>query len=316
MDARNQLWTELIFPWCDMASLLRLRVVCRDFCAQLAASRAWRPWTMLMAGLRLDERVLGWQGVMKAKARDELTLTNCEAGHTVLGPAIRVEALSCALTVAGRVVAFCADHVSLFDVATGAHVAVVNDVSNYMSATTAKVVADRWMPFVTVDGRALLLDCVTARVAEFAPHSTARTGASISTSGARFLYQRRQDHALVLMQIVTVDEVQEVARVPLRHDRIYASLCDMGHSCLLFDADAHTMQLLDIVSGFTTRDFVPRKPAPTQRVLRSHCVSSGRVRDEPGSFFPRHRLCRCHRLCQCHRRRRVRLERGGRRRRG
>ncbi len=270
MDARDQLWAELIFPWCGGQALLRLRAVCHAFRAQLNASRLWLPFTMELPRMRYDERSEGWPGVVRAIQREAVTRANCDAGRFTRGAVLRVPVLALLLVVGGRLAAFCLYSVQLFDAGTGALVASFDarvaslevEHCNGRSSVHTHAMLDRWIPFYAMDGRVLLLDCVAVRLAEMAPLDDDRGDVKFSVAGPCVSFHEVGSADVTVMHVdggpdgATV--VWEVARITLadRYDQF--ALCEGGRSYLLHDKESETLQLVDLATHQSKGTLTPR----------------------------------------------------------
>ncbi len=265
MDPRDRLWAELIFPWCEPVALLRLRAVCRAFLGQLNLSRLWLPLTMELPRMRYDERLAGWAGVERAMKREEVTRANCDAGRCTRGPVLDVhdDVAYRVMHVGGRIAVRCRRAVQLFDVDTGARVASI-DVGSCVLHNAAA--ADRWIPFAANDSRALLLDCVAARLVEMAPADPSRDSGSFTVAGPCVSYQTRQGTDVTVVHISGGPDgatiVRETARVRLANMVDAFLLCERGHSYLLYDYHTGTLRVFDIATGQLKRTFTPRACSP------------------------------------------------------
>lgn len=276
LDPSNVLWERLVFPWCNVPDLFRLRAVCRGFRAQTDNSaRLWLPLTMELPYLRHDERIQGWRGLQLAMHREKITRTNCSVGRCTLGPAIPLPHPTAHLSslVAGHIVAFYHDGVQVFDVETGALLAK-HDVDVLLSRAfdLRDVIMDRWIPFYDVGGRGLLLDCVTAQMEEFVLNSYGRAYVRFSIAGACFTHQTRgRDAEFTVVRVVgNIDgstTVWQVARVQLAHSEVRFALCEHGRSYLQLDDRVKELQLIDLESRQAKRVFVSSE---SLLLLRSH----------------------------------------------
>lgn len=259
MDPHDRLWTGLIFPRCDSAAFLPLRLVCRAFRAQLdsAPSRLWRPLTMLNSHMRYAERWMGWPGVLLAMARERNTRANCDAGHAVPGPVVQKGPLR-AMVVAGHVACFTKEGVCMYDVDTGVQVAVF-DVQRAIGR--AWVVLDRFIAFAgEVDQRAWLLDCVAAQLVEL-DHSVAGDGriTMFSAAGACLAYHLARGTEATVVRLCIDDSgvptVQRVARLMWNRTVDGFLLCQRGVSYLIFETTTGVLTLHNVLTGQPVRVF-------------------------------------------------------------
>ncbi len=217
---------------------------------------------MELPQLRHCERLAGWHGVEQGMRREAVTRANCAVGAFALGPVLAIpKGTHWVLHVAGRIAAFCNDCVQLFELNTGAPVACFAGL-NMMHNIDDQIVLDRWIPFCAVDARGLLLDCVAARLMEFAPPDPYRDRSERSIAGHYFSHRTHGRDAVVT--IVRVDSgpddatvLHEVAYVQLAPSDVFA-LCEGGQSYLVFDAHQHTLQLFDLASRQLVRAFTLR----------------------------------------------------------
>ncbi len=164
------------------------------------------------------------------------------------------------LLVCGRFAAFCDDTVQLFDLDTGARLASFDVNRAFSSNIHTEAVLDRWIPFASEDGRALLLDCVAARLVEMAPaNDAARDGIHFSAAGSCLSYQAYNNTTVTVVRVsgdpdgTTV--VREAARVQLGNDEDDFFLCERGCSYLLHGYTNQTLQLADVATGQLKRVF-------------------------------------------------------------
>ncbi len=268
MDARDRLWIDVIFPLCEPAPtvLLSLRAVCRAFKERLDASYLWLPWTMVQPRMRYDERTASWPGVVRAMQREENTHRNCVAGRFGFGPRLVLPFVRALMIVAGRIAAFCGDGVKLYCVETGAQLAAFDDTPHWMETNSGRcVVLDRWIPFCTSHGRALLLDCVAGTLVEVMPGSSHRFSFTFSIAGM-FLSHRTSADDDATYTIVRVEGgrdnstvVHDVACVRHPHSNVLFALCELGKSFLLLDRRERTLQLVDLATRKPKRVFSMRK---------------------------------------------------------
>lgn len=278
MDPRDRLWAELIFPWCAGPALFPLRAVCRSFRAQLDASRLWLPFTLELARMRYEERLLGWPGVALAMQREKTTHANCDAGRFMRGPTLDIPDKSIVVLAACRVAVFCDHYIALFNVETGARLASF-DVNRRFSDPYKGAVLDRWIP-CAVNGRALLLDCVAARLIEMAPEHLKDDIFGFSAAGpcvSYHAYSRKMvtvvrissepDGATVIREMACVRIISEPNSVmvdfrqvsrALLNDADNLVLCERGRSYLLFDRAGKKLRLVDVATGQLKRIFTPR----------------------------------------------------------
>ncbi len=264
MNPRDRLWTELIFPLCEPASLVALRAACRGLRDQLnaAPARLWLWLTMGLTRMRYDERLLGWRGVERAMQRESDTRANCEAGRCKPGPVLpTMGTVECVLFVGGRIAASCEVAVQLFDVDAGAEVAVFEAAMH--GGMHSAAVEDRWLPYLAIDGRVLLLDCVAARLVELARPAAYRSSVVFSVAGPCLAYQLYATRDMVVLSVsgeadgTTV--VREVARVALSsHYGPQVRLCDGGRAYVLCSYNNMTLRLMDMATGQPMRTFTPR----------------------------------------------------------
>ncbi len=256
---------------------------------------------MLLPRLRYDERLDGWQGVLRAMAREATILSNCAAGRLTMGPTLNVDFFSCALVVAGRVIIFLEHAIRICSVDSGAVLAELHAPDNFATSETANALLDRWIPYADRTGRGMVLDCLSASLAELAPPGVIRPG-SITICGAHLLYQIRDEPTLVLVRATAgagnTTILHEVAHVRLHHTDVFASLYDNGESCLLYDSVDKSLQMVHIDSGVVTRRFAPRKcgysgfaSALTHATTTRTCVHSVWLLDGSCTFLPGHRFC-------------------------
>jgi hypothetical protein len=267
MDPRDRLWTELIFPHCEVAALLALRAACRAFLVQLnaAPARLWLSLTMELARMSYAERVLGWPGVERATTRERNTRANCDAGRFTQGPVLHLPGVLHLRCSSGRLAAFFDGSVQLLDADSGARLASF-DIATLRGHEHA--VLDRWIPFVATDGRVLLLDLVAARLVKLAPPSAASPYCAISVAGrcvSFHRYGRAGGDGRAAVAVVHVSDgldgatvVREVARVSLANDHDEFALCERGRSFVLYDIEDKTLQLVNLATGQPVRAFTPR----------------------------------------------------------
>ncbi len=263
MNPSDRLWVELIFPRCEPTTLLALRAVCRVWLAQLnaAPARLWLPLTMELARMSYAERVLGWPGVAVAMRREESTRANCDAGRYTQRPEFALAGNWHVLLAGGRVAAFSGGDVQLFDADTGAQLAAFEVDGGYCTIEE-HAVCDRWIAFSATDGRALLLDCVAARLVQLSPpRLIADIDVFFSVAGPCVALRAVSDTAVAVVHISGGPDgataAREVARVELSHADHYFALCERGRSYVLYDSQRHTVQLFDVVTGQCKRAFTP-----------------------------------------------------------
>ncbi len=265
MDPRDRLWHDLVFVRCDTSALLALRAVCRAFRAQLRDSRLWLLLTMAVSRMRYDERLAGWAGVDRAMKREDVTRANCDAGRYTRGPVLDVHDRDarCLMFLGGRIAVFCRDVVQLFDVDTGSLVAAI-DVRSGVFHYVA--VVDRWILHAAEDGRAVLLDCVAARLVELTPADPSRGYDWLTVAGPCVSYRMSQGTDVTVVHISGGPDgatiMRETARVRLAHAYDEFALCERGHSYLLCGQHTDTLQLFDIAAGQLRRTFTPRACSP------------------------------------------------------
>ncbi len=262
MDPRDRLWTNLIFPHCDMRDLLASRAVCRAWLAQLnaAPARLWTPLTMVVHRMSYAERVLGWRGVTGAMAREKTTRANCDAGPFTRGPTVVLPTGAFVVIAGGRIAAIFPSTVQLFDANTGALVATF-DVDD--ARTHKHAVCDRWLPLVAGDRRVQLLDCVAARLVDVATVNYAHLAVWFSVAGACVSYRNCNSADDVTVMHISggpdgATVVREVARVQLSDAHDQFVLCERGRSYLLRDDDAKTLRLFDLAKRQFQREYTPR----------------------------------------------------------
>lgn len=263
MEPHDWRWGELIFPWCaDVALLLRLRAVCRAFRCQLDGSRLWLPITSSMSRLRYDERLVGWRGVVHAMKREEHTRRNCRNGTFALGPTLHVPRAELFFVVAGRVAIMGPGCVQLFDLETG-DMLVSFELGSMSLRFPDHVVLDRWIPFTAEDSRGLLLDCVEARLVEFAPPNPRQLELHISVAGAFISHQIPGVPEVVVARLASGSDgstvVTEVARLALSSCNSRVAMGERGQSYLLFDSGEGTLELIDMATRTTKRVYTPRE---------------------------------------------------------
>ncbi len=297
MDPRDRLWVELIYPHCGSApaALLALRAVCRVWRAQLNNSRLWLPFTMELPRMRYDERVVGWTGIVRAMKREVVTRANCNAGHFTRGLVLNfLSDVPFVRLAGGRVAAFSCAAVQLFDVDTGARLASF-DVKRI--DVHKRAVLDRWIPFITADHRAMLLDCVAARLVEMAPADTAHGYNNFRVCGPCVSFH--MDHRTVVVHVsggpdgATV--VRPVARVTQTEGfalweggRLYTRL-DM-----LSDMQPKILRLADVATGQTIHAFTPRACVTVWLCCCAadrRCHSGGAVHSPSPLYRERVQLC-------------------------
>lgn len=260
MEPNDRLWAQLIFPWCDAKALLRLRIACRGFLAQLHDSRLWLPWTMELPQLRYDERVEGWRGVLKGMQREAKTKASCDAGHVEVGPLLEVPAGYKLFHVAGRIAAHNSAKTKLFNIETGSLLASF-DVEAYFQCA---VVQDRWVVFFAKDGRGMLLDCLSGRLLSFAHPRAHRDVFDFSVAGACFSHRAHGSDTTVSVTRLEggpdgATVVRALSSVVLARAADEFSLCDSGRSYMRFDAKLCTLHRMDMATHQLKRVFTMRK---------------------------------------------------------
>ncbi len=178
MDAVNHMWLDLIFPHCNLASLLCLRMVCRDFLRHLCsrdARRVWLAFTMFMERMSYAERILGWPGIPLAMERERITRKNCETGDNFVrvGPMDRIDDAWKEYIIGGRLVQCYDTHVMLHDLDNGAILADIHNVCG-LHSVHARGFQDRWLISANIcvlTGNHLLtlVDCVGLQVVTHHP---------------------------------------------------------------------------------------------------------------------------------------------------
>ncbi len=120
-------------------------------------------------------------------------------------------------------------------------------------------VVDRWIPLATNDGRALLLDCVAARLVEMAPADLSRGWSQFTVAGPCVSHLTPQEMDVTVVHISGGPDgatiVRETARVRLVNTDDRFVLCERGHSYLLYGRRTGTLQLFDIATGQLKRTF-------------------------------------------------------------
>lgn len=264
MHPRNRLWTELIFPRCELGTLLALRAVCRAFLAQLnaAPARVWQPVLAEVSRMGYAEGLLGWPGVELAMVRERKTRENCTAGHFALGPVLSIGHHNHLLIAGGNMVVFVLDEIRIYNGETGAQLAVLS-----IGAATlfADVLSDRWVPVMTYDEGCFLVDCVAMRLVRVPLE--AESIIVLSVCGASILVRLRTALAreLVVMHVSSGPEgtttVHTVARITddadLRITNIDDStLCERGQS--LVSCEGETVKLVDVATVTIKRVYTMR----------------------------------------------------------
>ncbi len=198
--------------------------------------------------------------------REAVTRANCDAGRCTRGPVLDVHEMHemrDVMYVGGRIAVVCSHAVHLFDVDTGARVASI-DIGGGDFHNAA--VVDRWIPFAAHDGRALLLDCVAARLVEMAPADASRSSGWFTVAGPCVSYEATQGPDVTVVHISGGPDgatiARETARVRLASTRDQFVLCERGHSYLLCDVLNKTLQLFDVATGQLKRTFTRRACSP------------------------------------------------------
>jgi hypothetical protein len=254
-----------VFPHCEPASLLALRAVCRAWLAQLnvAPARLWLPLTMTVSRMSYAERLRGWPGVPAAMRREEITRTNCDAGHFTRGPALDVDEVKDLRLAAGHIAVFCPGSVHLFAADTGARLASFG-VERAGCRVHVHAVCDRWIPFTARDGRVLLLDCAAARLVQIAAAAAeARNRLGTFSVAGPYVSFRRNHNADIMVAHVSggsdgATVVCEVAHVALSDRVDQFALCERGRSYVLFEGQQHALRLMEVATGQCKRVFTPR----------------------------------------------------------
>ncbi len=218
----------------------------------------------------------------------------------LLGPLLNIPPTRSLWQVAGRIAIFCADGVRLFDVNTGAPVAFFDDVADWVENTNTKcVVLDRWIPFCTASGRALLVDCVAARLVEVTPPCPHRYSYTFSSAGALLSHRTstNDDANYTIVHIkcgpADVTVVREVTRVQHPHGDVLFALCERGQSYLLLDRRERTLQLVDLHTRQLKRSFMPRECTFLLFCIHQRLPSSV-LPDSRRFFLSWQRLCVSH----------------------
>lgn len=258
MDARNRLWTELIFPLCEPVALLALRAVCRGFRDQLVAlpTRCWLPLTMCNTRMCYAERVLGWPGVLRAMERERITLANCEAGRFVRGPSFRLRE-GRLLFAGGRIVCFEKGVVRLYDYTSS----VVATLSTGVAVAFPYAIQDRWIALSDDDNSACLLDCVAACIVPVKSAVSATSVVPHSVAGSCVAFRDKRGAGMSVFRASAgpnnATVVREVAHVSLQNiffDQF--ALCEKGLSFL--ESRDKQLRLVDLETRQLKRVFAPR----------------------------------------------------------
>ncbi len=122
--------------------------------------------------------------------------------------------------------------------------------------------------FTAEDSRGILLDCLAARLVEFAPPNTAQLELFISIAGACISHQIPGAAEAIVVRLAGgldgATMLQEMARVQLPNAASRIAMCERGQSYLLFDEGACTLQMLDVATHRPKRAF-------TLREFKQHC---------------------------------------------
>ncbi len=163
--------------------------------------------------------------------------------------------------VGGRLAAFFESAVHLFDVDTGAQLASF-DVERTFCGVHEHAALDRWLLFDTMDGRALLLDCMAMQIVEMAPPGAVRSDAPFSAADSCVSVCVRGRTDIVIVHVSGGSDgamvARQVARVRLSHNNDLFALCERDTSCLLHTYYDMKLRLVELATGQPKRVFAPR----------------------------------------------------------
>lgn len=268
MQPHDRLWSQLIFPHCELSDLLALRAVCHAFLAQVSALPLWLPLFHDNRRMRYAERLLGWRGVERAMARELSTLANCDADGVVCTTQRLQAGVRTVAVAGGRVAAFVDDRVQLCDIDTGAIVATLI-IGSATSLAYSGAVCDRWVPFITALDRVMLLDCVAARLVDIGERRpmSAWSGHVFCGAGACLSRRELSSDVVSVVRVSAGDagetRVDPVATVTLAKRYGMFALAQRGRSYLIDRNDeensgASVLMLIDMATHAPLRTFTLR----------------------------------------------------------
>lgn len=206
------LWLHLVFPRVVPCMLLVLRLVCKAFCKRLTdATTLWIPYTIERPFMSYAERLQGWRGILAARAREQRTLENCETGSyfKVSVDSKRYRHMG---IVANRLLCCVKHDIVLFCCFTGEIVSSIAIRFN-RHRLAAHTICDRWVPLLhEVDGKPVLVDCVSCRVVEIPtsvtyPESWTISGPCIAYCAGVyiFVYDISGNESTQVSHVATID---------------------------------------------------------------------------------------------------------------